>query len=158
MFASGDETLAAYRSAHGTTPEALEALCWLARGALADKLYDRANQYVDDARSPATAALATASGAGDPRLLSVVGSGLEIGAFVLTEQGDRSELSMGFERHSRPIATRRFAQQIQSNIALLSLEGHPAPPLDAGVSIGTRVARETDASGRRPMLLFFWAH
>jgi len=151
----GDETLAAYRSAHGTTADALEALCWLARGALADKLYDRANRYVDEARSGAAAAL-EATGARDSRLLGVVGSALEISAFVLAEQGDRSEAVYGLRTALAAYRNTAIREQIESNLALLSLEGRPAPPLDAGVSIGARLPRPTDAP--QAELLFFWAH
>ena|SRR5215510_13159922 len=152
----GDETLAAYRSAHGTTSDALEALCWLARGALADQLYDRANRYVEEARAGATAALDAAGGARDPRLLGVIGSALEIGAFALAEQGDRSEAVYGLRTALASYHDTAIREQIESNLALVSLEGRPAPPLDAGVSIGARLPRPTDAP--RAELLFFWAH
>jgi thiol-disulfide isomerase/thioredoxin len=154
---AGDEALAAYRSAHGPTPAALEALCWLARGALADKLFDRASHYADQARSAAATSLGTDAGAGDPRLLKVVGAATEIAAFVLTEQGDRSEAVYGLRAALAAYRDTPIRAELEASLEQLSLENRPAPAIDGGVPIGSRLPRPTDMP-RRPMLLFFWAH
>src|ERR1700674_2438646 len=57
----GESVLAEYRSIHGATPEAIEALSWLARGALAAKRLDEAGRYAEETYALATAALKTIS-------------------------------------------------------------------------------------------------
>ena len=54
----GDELLAKFRQANGTTPEALEALSWLGRGALAGGDNERAAKYSQDTRQLVVAMLA----------------------------------------------------------------------------------------------------
>src|SRR6266542_4087584 len=44
-FAQGDAALLAYRTQKGITPEYLEALSWMARGALAAHQLDQADSY-----------------------------------------------------------------------------------------------------------------
>src|SRR5207237_628285 len=56
-FARGEELLASYRAARGTTPEAIEALSWMARGAFAAKQLDNANRYAVKTYDQAVAAL-----------------------------------------------------------------------------------------------------
>ena len=41
---AGERTLNTYRATHGATPEAVDALVWLARGALAAQLFDKASR------------------------------------------------------------------------------------------------------------------
>ncbi len=53
----GDELLAKFRQANGTTPEALEALSWLGRGALAGGDNERAARYSQDTRQLVVAML-----------------------------------------------------------------------------------------------------
>jgi thiol-disulfide isomerase/thioredoxin len=151
----GEETLAAYRASRGTTPEALEALCWLARGALAAKLHDKASRYADEAHTAAAAAFRSPDGAHDQRLLDVLSAAVELTALTLVEQGARSEAVYGLQQALTDYGATSLRPQIESTIALVTLEGHTAPPLEAGVSVGSRLPRAGDA---RPQLIFFWAH
>src|SRR5260370_40371384 len=57
-FARGDKYIQNYRAKNGVTPEWLEALSWLGRGALEDKKYDQAERYADETRKLALAELA----------------------------------------------------------------------------------------------------
>ena len=52
-----DELLAKFRQANGTTPEALEALSWLGRGALAGGDNERAARYSQETRQLVVAML-----------------------------------------------------------------------------------------------------
>jgi thiol-disulfide isomerase/thioredoxin len=151
----GEETLAAYRSTHGTTPAALDALCWLARGALADQLYDRANRYAEEVRATAAATLRT--DAANRPLLNALGCGLEVAALSLVEQGGRSDAVYTLRKALDEYGATPIREQLQSTLSLVTLEGSTAPPLDAGVSAGKRLPRPSDGV-RQPQLLFFWAH
>src|SRR5690348_8130630 len=57
-FAHGERYLQSYRASHGVTPEMLEALSWMARGALNSKQYDQAERYAAEARKLALHELA----------------------------------------------------------------------------------------------------
>jgi hypothetical protein len=52
-----------------------------------------------------------------------------------------------------------LSREIDANLALVSLEGKPAPRLDAGMSVGPRL-RDGGAveAPRQPTFVFFWAH
>jgi peroxiredoxin len=85
-----------------------------------------------------------------------VAAELQSSARALVEQGARSEavyqLRSALERYrGTPIG-----EQLETDIAVLSLEGRTAPALEPGVAIGPRLPH-TDAT-RQPQLLFFWAH
>ena len=90
----------------------------------------------------------------DARLLSTVGSALEIAALALVEQGARSDAVYVLRRALDDYRGTSIASQLESNIALMTLEGRTAPTLEPGVSIGSRLPRAADS----PELLFFWAH
>jgi thiol-disulfide isomerase/thioredoxin len=152
----GEQTLATYRSAYGTTPEALDALCWLARGALADKLYDKAARYAEEAHTAAAAALRSHDNVTDARLLGALGSALELNALILVEQCGRSEAVYGLRKALDEYATTTIRTQLESTLALVTLEGQSAPALESGLSIGARLPRAE--AMQQPELVFFWAH
>jgi hypothetical protein len=56
-FLLGDSLINSYRGKRGVTPEMLEALSWLARGALDLKQVDRAEAYARETRAQVVAAL-----------------------------------------------------------------------------------------------------
>ncbi len=81
-FTAGEQILAAYRKTQGTTPEALEALSWLGRGALAAKRLDQAEQYAQDTYDLCLAALKTRKMDDEPRLPIAIGAAIEVQANV----------------------------------------------------------------------------
>jgi thiol-disulfide isomerase/thioredoxin len=153
----GEETLGAYRTAHGTTPAALEALCWLARGALADKLYEPASRYAEEVHTTAAAAVRNDASGGGAVLLNTLGCGMEVAAMSLVERGGRSDAVYLLRKALDDYNGTAIRKQLESNLSSVSLEGHAAPPLDGGVAAGARMPRPPDAA-RQPQLLFFWAH
>ncbi len=86
----GRETLCVFRSAGGDTPEVLEALSWVARGALSAGQLDKAIQYADEARTGAERVKRSTAG-GDAHLLTTLGAAIEVKAFALVEEGARSD-------------------------------------------------------------------
>jgi thiol-disulfide isomerase/thioredoxin len=151
--AEGEKTLAAFRARHGSNLETAEALLWLARGALAAKLHDSADRYARDAQHVATAALA-AGGERADRAQSAIGNAAELLAFVMVDRGARSDAIHFLRTELDTYRGTPAAAPITTALALLTLEGKPAPAVDGGMTIGPRLR---DIKGR-PTLLFFWAH
>ena len=155
-IAEGEKTLDAYRASHGSTADTVEALLWLARGALAAKLYDKADHYARDSQNLAKAGLAAAGGR-DERTQISIGLAIELVALVMAERGARSDavhlLRTELERYQGTPAV----DPIETALNLVSLEGRPAPEFDVGVTLGARWRGAKGGKGR-PTLVFFWAH
>jgi len=155
--ASAEKILTEYRTGRGTTPEILEALSWLARGELAAKQFDKANQHAGETRDLAVAALKTASLGNDEHLQTAIGGALETLAFVLMEQGARSDAVYLLRNELDTYRGTPVEAHLRTNIQLITLEGKPAPRLESGVVLGPRLSR-SQSGPSQPTLLFFWAH
>src|SRR5687767_5899268 len=90
-FAAAEKTLVAYFGEKGTTPEGLEALSWLGRGALAKKRLDEANRFATQTYGLALEALKTRPMDAEPRLPIAIGAAIEVQAHVMAAKGNRSE-------------------------------------------------------------------
>src|SRR5258706_3010781 len=90
-FLLGDSLVNSYRGQRGVTPEMLEALSWLARGALELKQVDRAEVYARETRAQVVAALKRRALDSDPHLAIALGAAIEVQATVLAARGERSE-------------------------------------------------------------------
>jgi thiol-disulfide isomerase/thioredoxin len=156
-FARGERYLATYRATRGVTPEMLEALSWLARGALDSKRYDQAERYGVETRNLALQELAKRKLDDERHLPIALGASIEVHAQVLAALGKRAE-AVAFLRHE--LAAYRntsIAPRIQKNINILTLEGKPAPPLEISDWLGPKPVPLDQWKGH-PVLLFFWAH
>lgn len=156
-FARGDSLLNEYRSVRGVTPELIEALSWLARGAFAAKELDKASQYAAETRTLAVAALESRRLDEDAHLQTALGAAIEVEALVRAARGERANAVYFLERDLERYANTPIHMRIQKNINLLSLEGQPAPSLEAREYIGRRVPSFDQLRGKA-VLLFFWAH
>ena len=145
------------RSARGVTPEAIEALSWLARGTFAVGRLDAAAQYSADTHDLVVAALKTRRLEGDTRLQTALGAAIETDALVRAARGDRSSAVYFLERELETYRDSPIHKRLQKNINLLSLEGQPAPALDAREYLGPQVPGFDRLKGS-VVLLFFWAH
>ena len=154
------EALVARRRAQqGTTPEVIEAVSWLGRGALAEGQADRAEQYAVEAQRLALAALGARPIDEDAKLANAVGAAIEVQAQVSTNRGARSDAIVFLERELKTYRNTSLHKRIQKNINLLTLEGHPAPALDLSESMGVPLSAATaDALKGKVVVLFFWAH
>jgi thiol-disulfide isomerase/thioredoxin len=156
-FARGEKYIQNYRAKNGVTPEWLEALSWLGRGALDDKKYDQAERYADETRKLALAELAKRKLDDERHLPIALGGSMEVHAQVLAARGERG-VALAFLRHELDaFRTTSIATRIQKNINLLTLEGKPAPALDMTEWLGTRPVPLDRLKGHT-VLLFFWAH
>ena len=156
-FAMGEDILAAYRSAHGVTPEMLEALSWLGRGALAAGQWDKAEVYALETRDLALEALEGRSVDEEPHLPIALGAAIEVYAQVTAERGARTEAVSFLNRALETYEGTSLEKRIQKNIHLLSLEGKPAPPIDVSEHLGP-TPPTLDALKGKVVILFFWAH
>ncbi len=155
-FALAEREIQSYRTAVGVTPAMLEALSWLARGTLDAGQFDRADGYATETRNLSMEMLKRGGPAPAP-LGTAIGAAVEVHAQVLAARGERPEAIAYLKTelaawHDTPIAPR-----IQKNINLLTLEGKPAPALDASHWLGAPPPPLASLKGH-PVLLFFWAH
>src|SRR5438552_1453364 len=90
-FARGESLIAAYRAEHGVTPEMVEALSWLGRGALSAKQLDKAEAYARQTQSLALEQLKKRPVDAEPHLPIALGAAIEVQAQVLNERGERNE-------------------------------------------------------------------
>ena len=156
-FARGEKYIQSYRAKNGVTPEWLEALSWLGRGALDAKKYDQAEHWADETHKLALAELGRRKLDDERHLPIALGASMEVHAQVLAARGEHGE-ALAFLRHELDAyRTTSIATRIQKNINLLTLEGKPAPPLEMTEWLGARPVPLDRLKGRM-VLLFFWAH
>jgi thiol-disulfide isomerase/thioredoxin len=146
-FAGATRMLDAYRSSSGATPEWLEALSWMGRAELQLKNYDAAEKFASETYQLSTAALKNRKLDDDPSLPVALGAAIEVEANVLAARHQRSEAVAYLQDQLKRFYSTSIRTRIQKNLNLLTMEGRPAPALQA-VSLPKG----------RPVLIFFWAH
>ena len=156
-FALGDALIARYRAQYGVTPEFLEALSWMGRGALAAKQLDKAEAYATQTETLAAQQLKQRSLDAEPHLPLALGAAIEVQGLALNARGDRGQAIEYLEKELAAYRGTSIRTRIQKNINLLGLEGKPAPPLEEREFLGSKPAPLTAMRGK-PVLLFFWAH
>jgi thiol-disulfide isomerase/thioredoxin len=153
----GDSLVEQYRAANGVTPEMLEALSWLGRGALETKQLDKAGVYAKETERLSIEALKRRPLDAEPHLPIALGAAIEVEAQVLSERGERAEAVTYLRKELVAFRATSIRTRIQKNINLLSLEGKVAPALDGREFLGAKPATLASLKGE-PVLLFFWAH
>jgi thiol-disulfide isomerase/thioredoxin len=156
-FPTAEKTLRQFIAANGATPDALEALSWLGRGALAKKRLDEANRFAMETYGLCLEALKTRKLDDEPRVPIALGAAIEVQAHVLKERGQRSEGLYLLRRALDEYRSTSIRTRIQKNVNLLSLEGQPAPAYDVSEYVGSKPPTIKELNGR-PVILFFWAH
>jgi thiol-disulfide isomerase/thioredoxin len=156
-LASANAMVQQYRRLNGDTPQALDALSWLARGELAAGHIDQANKYADDIENSSRAALATRKLDAEPYLPIALGAAYEVQAQALVGQQKRAEAIQLLQTALHTWRGTSIVGRLQKNINLLTLEGKPMPPLQETEWIGKKPASIAALHGR-VVLLFFWAH
>lgn len=151
---AADGLVAKYRAESGTTPEALAALSWLGRGALAAGQHDAAERYARETERLTLEKLKTVTLASDPNLVTALGASLEVQAKVLAETGQRASAVRYLQGQVAKYRNTPIHARLMKNLNLISLEGQPAPKLTAREFLG---APMPDMKGH-PVVLFFWAH
>ena len=156
-FAAAERMLAAAEAQSGKTPEWLEAHSWLGRGALNNKLYDKAQEYAAKTREMALAELKKRPMDQEPRLPIAFGASQEVHAQAWAATGARSEAVAFLNGEIAKYRDTSIRTRMQKNLNLLTLEGKAAPPITAKEWL---VAKPKTVEGYRgkTLLLFFWAH
>ena len=156
-FAGAERAVQGYRAQAGATSELAAALSWLARGALDAKRYDQAESYAAETRKLALDLLRTHQLDGDRWLPTALGASIEVHAQALAARGERPEAIAFLRQQLDLFGATSLHERIRKNINLLTLEGKPAPPLEANDWLGPKPASLAALRGH-PVLLFFWAH
>ena len=141
------EMIRSYRASRGVTPEAVEALSWMARGELAQKNLVQADKYAQETYKLSQEQVKTHPLLRDPNLQIALGAAIEVEANVLVTRGQRAEAVTYLNDQLKAYFATPLRPRIQKNLNLLSLEGKHAPALE----------HVTIPQGK-PVMLFFWAH
>ena len=157
-LAGGAKAVEEYRQSAGDTPEALEALSWLGRGALASGQLDAAEGFARQTGELARRQLATRKLDDEPRLPLALGAAIEVQAQVMARRGERDEAVAYLKKELLNYGATSIRARIQKNINLLVLTGKPAPPIQVAEWVGPRRPAALAALRGKPVLLFFWAH
>jgi thiol-disulfide isomerase/thioredoxin len=153
-LAAAEALVETFRHEAGDTPEALEALSWIGRGALAAEDYANALRFADKTEALALHALESRTLDAEPHLPTALGAAIETRARVMVANGQRASAILLLQDQLTRYRSTSIRGRLQKNINLLSLEGKPAPALTATEFLGAPMP----AFAGRPTLLFFWAH
>jgi thiol-disulfide isomerase/thioredoxin len=163
-FSAAETELSTYKAQHGVTPEYLEALSWMARGAAAMKQWDQAATYASETRTLCEQQLSTTKRKVDaePHLPIALGAAYEVLAQSLDEDGlaDKRQRAKAVSLLRSALArygNTSIRARLQKNLNLLALVGEPAPPLQVTQYLGPKPPLLASLKGS-PVLLFFWAH
>ena len=146
-----------YRGQQGVTPETIEALSWLGRGALAAKQLDQAETYAKETQRLSLAELKKRPLDAEPHLPIALGAAIEVQAQIMNERGQRAEAVAFLRRELVLYRNSSIRARLQKNVNLLSLEGKLAPALDEHEFLGSKPVPLSALKGS-PVLVFFWAH
>jgi thiol-disulfide isomerase/thioredoxin len=146
-LARASEMIRSYRASIGVTPEAVEALSWMARAELAQKDLVQADKYAQETYKLSQDQLKTHPLLRDPNLQVAIGAAIEVEANILVTRGQRADAVTYLHDQLKTYYATPLRPRIQKNLNLLSLEGKRAPALE----------HVTIPAGK-PVLLFFWAH
>jgi thiol-disulfide isomerase/thioredoxin len=156
-YSAAEAELRDYKARHGVTPEYLEALSWVARGAAAMKQWSQAATYARETRSLSEQLLTKQKLDTEPHLPIALGAAYEVQAQALSETGKPTEAATLLRTALAKYRSTSIAARLQKNLNLISLVGRPAPALQATQYLGAKPPALASLKGS-PVLLFFWAH
>jgi thiol-disulfide isomerase/thioredoxin len=158
-FSAAESELRTYKAQHGVTPEYLEALSWMARGAASTNQWGQAAAYANETRRLSEQHLTTAKRKLDaePHLPVALGAAYEVLAQAIAEQGQHAKAVSLLRSALARYGNTSIRARLQKNLNLLALVGQPAPPLLPTQYLGPKPPTLASLKGS-PVLLFFWAH
>jgi thiol-disulfide isomerase/thioredoxin len=156
-FSAAESSLISYRNQQGVTSEYLEAYSWLARGALDQQDYARADAYAKETRTLAEGQLKQRGIDSDSHLPIALGAAIEVQSQVLAAKGQRIQAIAMLQAALRTYGNTSIHDRLQKNLNLLSFQGKLAPALKSDQFLGSPLPAAADLKGS-PVLLFFWAH
>jgi thiol-disulfide isomerase/thioredoxin len=156
-YSAAESELRDYKAQHGVTPEYLEALSWMARGAAAMKQWSQAAGYARETRRLSEQLLTRQKLDAEPHLPIALGAAYEVLAQAMAEQGKSVQAAALLRAAIVKYGNTSIRARLQKNLNLISLVGRPAPPLQATQYLGPKPPTLASLKGS-PVLLFFWAH
>lgn len=144
-LSSAEALVEDYHRANGANSEYAAAVSWLARGALTLGQTGTAARYLAETKTLVAELLKTKHVDDDDFLEAAVGASIEVEARIMAARGDRDSAVAFLKAELPHWKTWRIEARIHKNLDLMTLEGRPAPELDAGYR-------------GSPVLLFLWAH
>ena len=115
-FPGATEMIRAYRASKGVTPEAVEAISWMARGELAQKNLVQADKYAQETYKLTLEQLKAHPLARTINLQVALGSAIEVEANVLVTRGQRSEAITYLQEQLKTYYATPLRARIQKNI------------------------------------------
>jgi thiol-disulfide isomerase/thioredoxin len=156
-FSAAEGELRGYKARHGVTPEYVDALSWMARGAASMKQWEQASSYASETRTLCEQQLAKRKLDADAHLPLALGAAYEVLAQGMAERGHQAEAVRLLRSALARYGTTSIAPRLQKNLNLLALVGHAAPALQGSDYLGPKPPTLASLKGS-PVLLFFWAH
>lgn len=154
---AAERSASSYRDENGATPEALEALSWVARGFLNNRRFAKAADYAKEVHRLAVKQLPGTPLDSNAHLAAALGASIEVAAQVMARRKRGSEAVRFLKRELSRAGTAPIHPRIRKNLNLLTLTGQPAPELEIREWLGPKPPALADLRGR-PVLLFCWAH
>jgi thiol-disulfide isomerase/thioredoxin len=156
-FSAADSELRTYKGQHGVTPEYLEALSWMARGAAATKQWDQAVTYASQARTLCEQLVNKRKVDAEPHLPIALSAAYEVLAQGMDAKGQHAQAVALLHTALARYGNTSIRARLQKNLNLLALVGQSAPPLQVTQYLGPKPPTLAALKGA-PVLLFFWAH
>jgi len=158
-YSAAESALRTYKAERGVTPEYLEALSWMARGAASMNQWGQAAAYASETRHLSEQQLTTTKRKLDaePHLPIALGAAYEVLAQGMAEKGQHAQAVSLLRSALLRYGNTSIRSRLQKNLNLLALVGRPAPPLQVTQHLGPQPPALASLKGS-PVLLFFWAH
>lgn len=136
-----------YKLATGVDAEYLDAVGWLARGSELLRRPDLAAAYVAELRREIKKET--------PELVVPLGAAIEVESKLLAMRDGRGAAVRFLENELAQAQDVALRSRIRKNLNLLTLEGQPAPPLEAAEHLGA-TPPTAEARKGKPVLVYFW--
>ena len=156
-YSAAEAELRDYKAQRGVTPEYLEALSWMGRGAASLGQWSQAAAYASETRRLSERELTKRKLDAEPHLPIALGAAYEVLAEGMAEKGQHAQAVSLLRAALARYGNTSIAARLQKNLNLLSLVGQPAPPLQETQYLGPKPPVLASLKGS-PVLLFFWAH
>ena len=155
---AAERLVADYRQQHPeVTPQLLEAISWVGRGASFAGQWEIAERYARQAYDGSKALLAKRSLDADKSLPLAVGASIEVLGGAYNARGDRAGAVEFLTAERDRFKGTSIEMRLQKNINLLSLEGKPVPEIATPQWIGAKPKSIAELKGQ-VVLTYFWAH
>ncbi len=156
-LAQAEQLVRRYLGENGTTPEAMEALSWVARAALQAHRFSKASNYAKQVHRSVLRRLRDSDLDSEPHLAPALGASIEVLAQAAVSQGRGTQAVALLRRELVRFGSTSIRFRIRKNLNLLTMEGQRPPELDVREWIGSKPRLLRELRGRA-VLLFFWAH